>query len=526
MKFQQQIINSLIKSRAKTYKDLDSFKRKISKEYKIVFPTNVQLLKAYHTLLKNKKVKRSKQVESLLRTSPVRSLSGIVNVSVLTKEYPCPGKCIYCPKEIGIPKSYLSGEPAVERAKSLDYHPYRQTKERITMLKEQGHPVDKIDLRIIGGTWSFYKKQYQTWFIKQCFDACNNRRSRTLLEAQKLNETSPHRVIGLSIETRPDFINKIEIKRLRKLGVTKVEIGVQSIDNTILKLNKRGHGVQETIQATKLLKDAGFKVSYQMMVNLLGSTPKKDIQQFKELFTNPNFEPDLLKIYPCALLKNAPLYKIYSQKQYKPYSLKQLKNIIKEIKKITPRFIRIERIIRDIPAQQIVAGPAKVSNLRQIIQQEMKNEDWQCQCIRCREVKNKFNKKEKIFLFREDYDSSDGKEVFLTFENKERTKLYSLLRLRIPSYYFNNTKNYIKVLQDSSIIRELHTYGQSTLIATKGNSSQHKGLGKKLIREAEKITKNEFNLKKIAVISGIGVREYYHKNKYILKNSYMVKKIN
>lgn len=525
MEYQKQIINSLIKSQTKTLEGLDSFKRKIAKEYKINFPTNVQLLKSYHKLLKDKKIRRSKTVELLLRTSPIRSLSGIVNVSVLTKEYPCPGKCIYCPKEKGLPKSYLSGEPAVERAKSLNYHPYKQTKERITMLEDQGHPVDKIDLRIIGGTWSFYPKQYQTWFVKECFDACNNKKSKTLLKAQKLNEKSKHRVIGLSIETRPDFIDKEEIKRLRKLGVTKVEIGVQSIDDKILKLNKRGHKVEETIKATQLLKDAGFKVSYQMMLNLLGTTPRKDLKQFQELFKNPNFKPDLLKIYPCALLKSTPLYKYYLKKKYKPYSLKQLSETIKKIKKITPYYVRIERIIRDIPAQKIVTGATKVSNLRQIIQKEMKEEGWQCKCIRCREVKDKFNKKEKLYFFRENYDSSKGKGILLTFENKDRSKLFSLLRLRIPSFYFQKTKHFIKVLQDSSIIRELHTYGQLTSISKKGSSSQHKGLGKRLIKEAERITRKEFNLKKIAVISGIGVRGYYRKRNYKLEENYMIKNL-
>ncbi len=525
MKHQKLIINNLFKSRVKTPGNLDSFKRKISKQYKIGFPSNVQLLKAYHKLLKNKDIKKSKEIELLLRTSPVRSLSGIVNVSVLTKEYPCPGKCIYCPQEKGIPKSYLSGEPAVERAKSLDYLPYDQTKERITMLEDQGHPVDKIDLRIIGGTWSFYPKQYQTWFIKECFNACNNKKSKTLLGAQKLNEKAKRRIIGLSIETRPDFINKKEIKRLRKLGITKVEIGVQSINDKVLKLNKRDHKVKATIKATQLLKDAGFKVSYQMMPNLLGSTPKKDLKEFKELFENPDFKPDLLKIYPCALLKGTPLYKLYLKKKYKPYSRKELSETIKKIKKITPYYVRIERIIRDIPAQKIVAGPTKISNLRQIIQKEMKEEGWQCRCIRCREVKDRFDKKEKLFLFKENYNSSEGKEIFLTFENKDRSKLYSLLRLRIPSFHFQKTKHFIKALQNGSIIRELHTYGQLTSISKKGSSSQHKGLGKKLIKEAEKITKKEFKLNKIGVISAIGAKEYYRKLGYKLKGTYMVKSL-
>ncbi len=525
MKHKKQIIQSLIQSEIKNSQDLDSFKRKIAKKYKIKLFTNVQLLKAYHKLLNNREIQKSRKIEGLLKTSPVRSLSGIVNVSVLTKEYECPGKCIYCPKEEGLPKSYLSGEPAVERAKSLDYDPYKQTKERIIMLKEQGHPVDKIDLRIIGETWSHYPKKYQTWFIKECFNACNKKKSKTLKEAQKRNEKAENRIVGLSIETRPDFIDKKEIKRLRRLGVTKVEIGVQSINDRILRLNKRGHKVKATIQATKLLKDAGFKVSYQIMPNLFGSTPKKDLKQFKEIFHNPNFQPDFIKIYPCALLESTPLFKLYKEKKYKPYSKKELIDLIKNIKKITPFYIRIVRIIRDIPAQQIIAGPAKISNLRQIIQKEMEEEGWQCRCIRCREVKDQFKKEEKPFFFREDYDSSEGKEIFLTFENKTRSKLYSILRLRIPSYSLKKEKHFLKTLNNSSIIRELHTYGQLTPISKKGKSSQHKGLGKKLIKKAEKITQKEFHLDKIAIISGIGVRQYYRKIGYKLDDTYMVKKI-
>jgi len=307
MKINEIIIQELIKTQVKTSADLAVVKREIAKKYKIPCPSNIELLKAYHELVKNKRVKPSKTIENLLKTRPIRSLSGIVNISVLTKSYPCPGKCLYCPIENGIPKSYVSGEPAVERAKKLKYDPYLQVKKRIEMLKAEGHPTDKIELRIVGGTWSYYPKKYQTWFIKRCFDACNSMQRSNLCTAQKLNEKAKHRIVGLSIETRPDFINEKEIRRLRKLGVTMVELGVQSIYDDVLKLNLRGHGVKEIILATKLLKDAGFKVLYQMMPNLPGSNLKKDEKMFEELFQNSDFQPDLLKIYPCALLKEAPL---------------------------------------------------------------------------------------------------------------------------------------------------------------------------------------------------------------------------
>ena len=490
-------------------------KREVAKKYKIPCPSNISLLRTYHELVKNKRLKKSIKIENLLKTRPVRSLSGIVNVSVLTKPYPCPGKCLYCPIENGIPKSYVSGEPAVERAKKLNYNPFSQVKKRIEMLESEGHLTDKIELRIIGGTWSYYPKNYQRWFIKRCFEACNQKNSKTLREAQKLNEKAKHRIVGLSIETRPDFINEKEIKWLRELGVTMVELGVQSIYDDVLKINLRGHKVSETILATKLLKDAGFKVLYQMMLNLPGSNFRGDKKMFKELFQNPDFQPDLLKIYPCALLKEAPLYKWYLKGKYKPRSEKTLINLLKKIKQEIPYYVRIQRITRDIPSPLVVAGAVKISNLRQILLEKMKREKWQCKCIRCREVKGKYQPNEKIHLFREDYNASEGKEMFLSFENENRTKLFSLLRLRITP-------------KNKAIIREIHTYGQQLPILVgrpSRNSPQHRGLGKKLIKIAEKIVKKEFGLNKISVISGVGVRNYFRSLGYKLKNTYMTKSI-
>jgi len=534
------IIEELIKSRIKTEVDLASFKRKIAKKYKISLPSNIKLLKAYHKSLKNRRVVRSEVIENLLKTRPIRSLSGIVNVSVLTKPYPCPGKCLYCPLEKGIPKSYLSGEPAVERAKKLKYNPYLQVKRRIEMLRVEGHPTDKIEMRIVGGTWSYYPIQYREWFIKKCYEACNEKKSKNLREVQKLNEKAKHRIVGLSIETRPDFIDEKEIKHLRKLGVTKVELGVQSIYDDILKLNIRGHGVKTTIEATKLLKDAGFKVSYQMMLNLPGSNPKKDIKMFEEIFESSDFRPDLLKIYPCALVREAKLYQWYLKGKYKPYSEKTLIDIISKIKKKMPIFVRIERITRDIPAQKIVTGPTKISNLRQVVAERMKKEGWQCKCIRCKEIKGDYPPPlkalegkviQRLKLFREDYDASGGKEIFLSLENKKRNKLYSLLRLRIPSFAKASEgkppqRYFISVLDNAAIIREVHTYGYQLPISTQQKTSpQHKGLGKKLIKEAEKITKREFGLNKIAAIAAVGTRDYFKKLGYELKETYMIKKL-
>ena len=432
-------------------------------------------------------------------------MSGIVNVSVLTKPYACPGRCIYCPSQKGVPKSYLKKEPAVQRALLNNFDPYLQVETRLKSLKATGHPIDKIELRIIGGTWSCYDKKYQTQFILQCFNICNNKKSKSLEKAQKLNEKAKSRIIGITIETRPDYINEKEIKRLRELGVTRVELGVQSIYDDVLRLNRRNQDISDVIKGTQLLKDAGFKVSFQMMPNLYGSTFKKDVEMFKELFTNQDFQPDLLKIYPLALVKEASLYKIYKQKKFKLYNEKELIKLLIEIKKHIPYYVRIERIIRDIPSEYIITGGVKTSNLREIIQRKTK-----CKCIRCREIKGDYIK-EKLYLFRQNYNASNSKEIFLSFENKDRTHLYSLLRLRI--------------LKDSAIIREVHTYGQMVPLSEKRKAPQHKGLGKKLIKEAEKIAKKEFNKNEMLIISGIGVRPYYRKQGYKLKDTYMIKKL-
>jgi len=529
----QLIIKNLLKDKTKTPEDLARSKRKFSKIYKITCPSNVELLKAYHELLGSKSIKPSKILELILKTRPVRSLSGIVNVSALTKPYPCPGNCLYCPNEAGIPKSYLSGEPAVERARKLKYDPYLQVRQRLEMLESEGHPTDKIELRIIGGTWSFYQKAYQKRFIKNCFDACNDAESKkktaskNLLLSQEKNEKAKHRIVRLSVETRPDFINEKEIKRLRIYGVTKVELGVQSIYDDVLKLNNRGHFIDSTVKATRLLKDAGFKVSYQMMLNLPGSTPERDAAMFKEIFSNPDFQPDSLKIYPCALVKEAPLYQWYLDKKYKPYGAEELIDIIVKIKKIVPPYVRIERVIRDISSRTIVEGPAKISNLRQVVEKKLQADGSKCQCIRCREIKSEYDPKEKVFLFRHDYPASGGQEIFLSFENKSREKIFSLLRLRIPSFnYDKKQKPIFSVLKNAGLIREMHTYGVLTPISSnKKVSAQHKGLGDKLIKAAEKIAKKEFGLKKLAAISSVGAREYFKRSGFKLKELYMIKSL-
>lgn len=454
--------------------------------------------------------------ESKRIAKPIRTLSGVTPVTILTKPYACPGRCTFCPTEVDMPKSYLSKEPAAQRAKTAKFHPKTQIENRLSLYKKNNHPTDKIELIILGGTWSYYPKRYQSWFIKNCYDTLNNKKSKSLKEAQKLNENSKRRMIGLTIETRPDYINEKEIYRLRKMGVTRIELGAQTVFNDVLKKNLRDHNVDQTISATKLLKEAGFKINYHIMPNLPFSDKKKDLEVFRILFSNSQFQPDMLKIYPCVLLENTVAYKWYQQGKYFPYKTNELIDLAVKFKKYIPPYVRIMRLFRDIPKDYVLAG-STTSNLRQLIHQEMKQKGMSCQCIRCREIRNLPQQKELI-LNRINYNASDGQEIFLQFIDS-KNKIYGFLRLRKNN---KDTETPFSVLQNSTIIRELHVYGRSAPIDKLGKI-QHKGLGKKLIEKAEKITKEEFGFSKISVISGIGVRPYYKKLGYNLNQTYMVK---
>lgn len=527
MDINEKIIYELLKLKKKNKTILEKLKRYFAEKYQKNLPSHQALFKAYHKLLQNKRIKRDKELEEILKSRPIRSLSGIVNISVLTKPYGCPGKCLFCPTENGFPKSYLQGEPAADRAYQLSYDPYRQVEKRLEMLKFQNHPLDKVELRIIGGTWSFYPWSYRKWFVYRCFEAANNffesrkRKTRNLKEAQKINEKARVKIVGISIETRPDFINDEEIKKLRELGVTMVELGVQTIFDEILKLNRTNLSSKIIASATKKLKDAGFKVLYHLMPNLYGSNLEKDLLLFKKIFEDQRFKPDWLKIYPTVILKKTFLYKLWRKGEYRPYTDKELKELLIKIKTILPYWVRVARIIRDIPAGKIVAG-TKLSNLREIIQKEMKKRNLVCHCLRCREVRKNYQFPQKIFLKREDYFASDGQEIFLSYESKNREKVFSFLRLRIPDA---KSQPIFSSLKNCSLIREIQTYGELVPVGEKKNAPQHRGLGKKLVKIAEKITQREFGLRRIAVIAGVGVRDYFRSLGYRLKDTYMIKNL-
>jgi elongator complex protein 3 len=563
----EKIVKKIIKANPQTQEEFLKLKREFFYKYKIKQASNAELLKLYNKLVK-KQSKGSDKFIEILKKRKIRTLSGVAPVAVLTKSYGCPGECVYCPTEKKMPKSYLSNEPAVMRAILCSFSPFRQVTVRIKALENNGHEAEKIELIVMGGTWSTFSEKYKYWYIKELFRAANSYGKRAkaqdnfsdlklsdlkkeLKKQQDKNETSKYRIVGLTLETRPDYINEKEILQFRKFGCTRVEIGVQAIDDKILKLNKRGHGVKGIVQATLMLKKAGFKINYHLMPNLPGSTPAKDLKMFKDIFYDKRFLPDQIKIYPCVVVKGAELYLWWKKGKYKPYTNKQLEDLLLKIKKITPYYIRIVRLIRDIPTVSIEAGN-KVSNLRQTLQRRMAEDGESCKCIRCREAREREVKPGEEKLFIESYNALEGREYFISIESYDRKILYAFVRLRLPlppmsfprrresqgnsSVIASKAKqshglqieqdSFYKIfpeLNNAGIIRELHTYGKLTPVNSgKGRAIQHQGFGKRLMIEAEKITKKA-GLKKMAVISGIGVREYYKKIGYNLEGTYMVK---
>ncbi len=481
-----------------------------------------QIVAAYRKFCDAGRLTFDRETLRRLQMKPVRTLSGVATVTVLTKPFPCPGECIFCPTDVRMPKSYLADEPGAIRAEYHRFDPYETTASRLRALENIGHPTDKIELLILGGTWSYYPHDYQEWFICRCFDALNDGDSDSLEEAQRLNERAAHRNVGLVVETRPDYVDADEVRRLRRYGVTKVQLGAQSLDDHILDLNKRGHSVEQTRQAVKLLRAAGFKLHLHWMPNLLGATPEGDLADFEKLWSDPGLRPDELKIYPCSLVREAELVKWWEQGEYRPYTDDELVALLAECKVRTPRYVRLNRIIRDIPAGHVVAG-STASNLREVVKRQLRAEGRECQCIRCREVRGVRVESGELELNALEYDSSGGREHFLSFETAAG-KLAGFLRLSLPTLEATASTG-IEELSDAAIIREVHVYGPVVRIgeAAKGEA-QHLGLGAHLIREAERRARAA-GYKRLVVISAIGTRQYYQKQGFEEGELYMAKEL-
>lgn len=535
----------------------DRLRRLIASDIGTNQPANRFMLKAYQKLVKKGTLPKDKHFESLMKKANIRNISGIAVVTSLVKPYMCPGKCVYCPTEARMPKSYIATEPAAARALRLDFSPYEQVRQRIKMLEANGHNADKIEYIIKGGTWNAYPLKYQYWFMLESFRAANDLSRKKSIgeskeedwssikdlqaaidEEQTYNESASHRLIGVTLETRPDAISPKTIWHMRNQGCTRIELGLQSTDDKILELIVRGHTVDQFRRAILLLRKAGFKVDLHFMPDLPGTTAKHDVEMYNEIFSDPALRPDMVKIYPCAVLKSAELYQWLESGKYTPYSSDDLFWALNEMQLATPRYCRISRLIRDIPADVIEAGNI-VTNLREMLDADLKKRGLRSVDIRAREIGRHpevLERAEEPQVFVDEYDTVGGKECFISVEDPNRDAIYGFLRLRIPGTvdaahaHLVREKDDVQINQfipeiaDCAFIRELHVYGNLVKIGDKSElSTQHTGLGKRLMAEAERIVTETSEFKKIAVISGVGVRGYYEKLGYDKIGTYMVK---
>ena len=568
-------------------------------------PSKSQILQVYFDLVKEWKIDKNSDFELLLRKRAIRSMSGIVSVQVLTKPYPCPSHCIFCPNDPEMPKSYIKSEPGAMRAWLNQFDPIKQVYNRLYSLQQTGHKTDKIEMIVLGGTWDFYPDDYKREFIQRLYDACNTfsqleienkvqnsdrkysfqvknedqiQLSSSLLEAVKLNETAENRIIGLTIETTPPFVTHANCRERREMWVTRIEMWVQSTDDQILDLNKRWHTLAEIRTAMNRLRQYGFKISIHIMPGLYGSNLDKDIQTFRDIYTDKNIKPDEIKFYPTSVIPNTELYTLYLEWKYQPITTEEISQIIRQtFREIIPPYTRIKRLIRDIPATEISAG-SNVTNLSQLMHETLlkeyqksdqdyrsnfyqrlypnlqvfENEDVLIQqCLaqdsddikslilgvqpnlsdfrhfvsldtRSREMRNKTEQTEHLNLVVRKYRSGVGEEYFISFED-ELGYLYGFTRLLMIEEDQNIKRE--GLWKKTALIRELHVYGslQSLKQAEDQNVKvQHSWLGKQLLFLAEKISQVAW-YERLSVISGVWVREYYAKLGYKLDWTYMVK---
>ncbi|MGY5853329.1 MAG: tRNA uridine(34) 5-carboxymethylaminomethyl modification radical SAM/GNAT enzyme Elp3 [Candidatus Thorarchaeota archaeon] len=508
--FYRAIIDALLSSdKVLTKHAINMIKNKMCAKFKrSTVPSNADILQAaipeeLDTLI------------PLLQKRPVRTISGVAVVATMTEPHACPhGKCAYCPggPDLGVPQSYTGHEPATMRGIQNEFDSYRQTRSRLDQLSTIGHSVQKVELIVMGGDWCSKPYNYREMFVKRALDAMNGTASANLEQAQRTNETAEVRNIGLTFETRPDWVTEESIDEMLQMGATRVELGVQSLSDDILELVQRGHGVESTVRATQMLRDAGLKVCYHMMPGLPGSSPENDLDDFKTLFTDPRFQPDMLKVYPTIVVKNTKLYEWWTAGEYTPYSNEQIVTLVSKAVSNMTEYVRIQRMQRDIPLHQIEAG-LNWGNLRELVHREMLDEGLRNPTIRYREVGHYQMRTGEgvdpsgIELVRRDYKAAGGTETFLSFEEPNLDVIFGFLRLRMPSDDAHRPE-----INNSPcvIIRELRVYGPVVDIGMKDPEAwQHLGLGEKLVKAAYEIGRDEHGVDKILVNSGIGVKEYY-----------------
>jgi len=520
----REIIARLMQISKPTTRDLNLIKMQVANEHKLeTIPPNSQLIQQL-------KPQERRKLLPILRRKTVRTISGVTVIAVMTKPAPCPKKapCSYCPggPPYGVPQSYTGHEPAAMRGIQNRFNPFRQVTNRIKQLESIGHRVDKVELIIMGGTFPSTPKNYQERFVQRCLDAITKQKSQSLEEAKNNAETSRVRNVGITVETRPDWAKEVQVDKMLSMGVTRVELGVQNIYDDIYTLVKREHTVQDVVEATRVLKDAGLKVAYHMMPGLPGSNFKRDLKAFQKIFSDPNFKPDMIKIYPCLVLKGTQAYEWWRRGEYTPYTTEEAVELILEVKKIIPPWVRIMRVQRDIPAYLIEAG-VNQGNLRELVQKRLKEQGMRCRCIRCREVGHRWltdrikPNPDNIQVLTRKEKASHGEEIFLSVEDRENDVLVGYLRLRIPSEKAHRPEI---SSQPCSIVRELHVYGPLVPVGKHlAKAWQHRGYGSILLSEAESVSKRDYDCGKVVITSALGTRQYYKRFGYHHEGPYMSK---
>jgi elongator complex protein 3 len=532
------IIKKILEGKIKTREDLEKGKLKACRDYSLQkFMSNAQILE---------KATPEERIiiAPIIKKKPTRTLSGVAIVAVMCKPHECPhGRCTYCPESEKAPPSYTGEEPAALRARMYDFDPYLQVYNRLLQLESIGHPLDKVELIIMGGTFPSTFLCYQEWFVTKCLEAMNDFGIKIqsnisssnssiypdnfnyLEDVQKLNESSSVRCVGMTFETRPDYSKTQDVDRMLQMGGTRVELGVQTIYNFIYNRIQRGHRVEDVVESARILRDSGIKVAMHLMPGLFADQDR-DLRIFKRIFSDERFKPDMLKIYPCLVIEGSKLYELWQNGDFKPYTTEEAVNLIVEIKKFLPKWVRTMRIQRDIPSPLIEAG-VKKSNLGELVYQRLHEKNINCQCIRCREVGHQelrglTPELDHIKLLKEEYLAGQGQEIFLSFEDIKSDIMIGFLRLRIPS----DTAHRSEVDDETALIRELHVYGSMVPLGDKKNGSwQHRGYGDNLLANAEKTASEVYDKRKILITSGVGARNYYRKFGYETEGPYMAKLI-
>ncbi len=520
------LIEQLLRNEVTDEKSLNEAKKSISEHYKLS-----RLLSNSQVLAAARSNSEKNHVIDLLKLKPVRTISGVAVIAAMTSPAPCPhGQCIPCPGGIDSkfhsPQSYMGEEPAAKRAFENNFDPYLQVSSRLKQLSQIGHQVEKAELIVMGGTFTSRMLCYQEWFVKRCIEAMNDfystewRKGRNYIPVEEVlaaNESACVRNVGITIETRPDWTRNEHIDTILELGATKVEIGVQSIYDFILSGIKRGHSVAASAEANMRLHDSGLKVGFHMMPGLPGATVDSDLRMFDRLFDDERFMPDYLKIYPVLVTEGTTLHGMWKAGNFSPLEVAESVELLAKIKALLPKWVRLQRIQRDIPAHQVLAGIRK-SNIRQLAKEHLVGTGGKCRCIRCREVGHMNIRPENIELLIEKYRACKGLEHFISFEDADNDILIGFLRLRFPASPHRTE------LEGAALVRELHIDGS---VVAPGELAgelqwQHRGYGEELLSVAEELSKAA-GYKKIAVTSGVGVRGYYRKFGYQIDGPYMMK---